>query len=475
MSQDLEITPQTNRNDTAPLSTMSRLVSRLMIPVVLIVFAAPFVVLLFYSVPAADDFCQATLSFNTVPQRDLLSLTWLYYTKWSPRWLTTIVLGGVMSNVDLASAYGWLLLAVILTNLAALWFFFRTIFHLTRRTSFLVAAVFYASWLASIPSPDEQLYWLTNVIVYNLPLSTLLVLVSLLLRPRRAVWYYSAVAVLSIAVPAQQEIAGTFLCVIAFAGAVVMRIRKLPARHWYLSLGMATSSLGAMMLSPGNAARAVVEHRQLWDIRHLPRWVAHSFYHGINWLSLPAILVAACCILLLYQSDRETAAGVDLPPKWLGIASLLAMFVVLCECSLVEVATSSWLPDRVAAWFEFVFWLLFVCVVLAGAPEIYRARFSPGTKIGVFVLFSVVLLGSANFRAAVGDLRGPAQSWWRIDTARLKQRGGSLEFEGPTQYPSLAKPQMLTDDPTCWVNRCMANYLHATTVIVKHSRDECPH
>lgn len=455
------------------LSTIARLLNRFMVPLVLIVFAVPFIILLFYSVPAADDFCNASLSFMAVPQHSVLSVTWLYYTKWSPRWVTTLLFLHATSHGDLLREYGWLLLSVIVINLVSLWYFFRSVLCLTRVNSLLAAGVFYAAWIASLTSPDQQLYWLTNVIVYNLPLSSLLVLVGLLLRPRRTLWYYIALVLLSIAVPAQHEIAGTFLCMIAFTGVVVVRVKKLARPQWYVSLGVATASLAAVMLSPGNAARAAAEHKHLWDIRHFPHWAGHSFYHGLNWLGYPAILIAACCILLLYQPDPD--AGGELPPKWLGIASLCAIFLILCDCALVEVATSTWLPDRVAAWFQFVIWLLFVCAVATGVPDIAAAKSSLGLRIGVFTLLAITLLGSTSYRMALEDIRGPAQSWWRIDAARLAHHGGSLVFEAPAQFPKLAKPQMLTADPGCWVNQCMANYLQADSVIVNNSKDECPH
>lgn len=477
MSQDLGITPQHNRSDIVPPSTTLRFVARFMIPLVLIFFATPFIVLMFYSVPAADDFCNASLSFgpDLVPQHSVLSFTWLYYTRWSPRWLTYFLIGLSMSHGNVLHTYGWLLLLVALTNIASLWFFFATVFELTRARSLLVAGVFYATWIVTLGSPDQQLYWLTNVMVYNLSLSSLVVLLALLLRPRRAAWYWIAVAVLSIAVPAQQEIAGTFLCIIALTGAVVVGVKKLPGSQWYLSLVMGVMSTAAVVLSPGNAIRAAAEHKHLWDIAHFPRWVAHSFYHGIDWLSAPAILVSALCIFLLCQPDPESRANPELPPRWLAAAALWAMFAVLCECALVEVATSSWLPDRVVMWFQFVFSLMFVCVVISGVPEIYRIRFSLGTKLAIFTLFSVTLLGSLTFRNAVEDVRGPAQSWWRVEAARLSQRGGSLEYEAPAVYPKLAKPQMLGADTKCWVNQCLANYLHAQTVIVLNSKEECPH
>lgn len=464
--------PQT----TTPMpGSKARLLSRLVVPFVLLVFAAPFLAMLFYSLPATDDFCKATLSFDTVPQSSVLSVTWMYYTKWSPRWLTTFLQSLVMSHVNLTTHYGWLLLTVIITNLAALWYFFRTVFRSSRTTSLLVAGVFYAAYVASLDDLQLELYWLTGATEYNLSFSTLLVLVSLLYQARRAVWYYATVALLSIAVPAQHEIAGTLLCMISFAGVIVMRVKKLPARQWYLSLGLAVFGQAIVMMSPGNAIRAAQEHKQLWDIAHLPRWVAHSFYHGFDWFSHPAILVAGFCIFLLLQRDQDKNASEGLPERWLGIAGVCAMVTVLGEVALVETASGIWIPSRVVAWFEFVFWLLFICVILRGIPEIHRVRFSQRTRIGAFSLLAVILLGSSNFRAAVEDVRGPAQSWWRMNSSRLQQRGGALEFQGPARYPNLAMHQNLSSDSGCFVNKCMANYLRAKTVVVKDSAEECPH
>jgi hypothetical protein len=467
------------QNDNKPATVMpataGRMVESLLVSSMLVVFLTPFLVLLFYSLPATDDFCKATLAFDTVPQSNILSVTWLYYTKWSPRWLTTFLQSLVMSRVNLTTHYGWLLLTVIITNLAALWYFFRTIFQLPRTTSLLVAGVFYAAYLASLDDLQLELYWLTGATEYNLSFSTLLVLVSLLYQARRAVWYYVTVALLSIAVPAQHEIAGTLLCMISLAGVIVMRAKKLPARQWYLSVAMAALSQAILMLSPGNALRAAQQHKQLWDIAHLPRWIAHSFYHGLNWFSYPAILVAGCSIFLLCQRDQDRNAAEDLPAKWLGIAGVCAMFAVLCEVALVETASGVWIPSRVVAWFEFVSWLLLVCLIVNGIPEIHRQRFSLGTRIGVFALLAVTLLGSSNYRAAVEDLRGPAQSWWRMNSSRLKQHGGALEFEAPARYPKLAMHQNLSTDSGCFVNKCMANYLQAKTVVVKDTTEECPH
>lgn len=459
----------------ATTSSTDGSVFRIAVACLLVVFFTPFIALLFYSVPAADDFCNATLAFDTIPQPSLLALTWLYYTKWSPRWLTVLFLGGSMSHGDLMGTYGWLLLLVLISTVASLWYFFWAVFRLTKSSSFLIAAIFCAAWVSSITNVDEQVYWLTNVIVYNLPLCTMLVLLGLLCRFGGTVLAYAALVLLSVAVPAQHEIAGAFVVAVALAGGTLLRMRKREAGPWFLCFLVSAISLAAVLLSPGNAARAAAEHRHLWDVGHSVRWFAHSFYTGLNWLSTPAILLGAGCAVVLAQSSRTNPAPEDaLPQRWLAIGGVAGLLIVLCLSSLVEIATSIWLPPRVVALFQFIFWLLFFCVILSGIPEVYQTRLGAPTKAGIAALLAVALLGSSNFRAATEDLRGPARSWHNFALARLRHRGGSQSFEAPAGFPKLAKPQMLISDPGCWVNRCLANYLHADTVVVTNSKDFCP-
>src|SRR5579863_9607038 len=101
--------------NTNTSSVNSRAVSGFILPVILFVFLAPFMVLTFYSLPATDDFCKATLSFGATPrqQGSILAVTWMYYTQWSSRWLTTLLQSAIMSRFDLVGAYGWLLSMVI--------------------------------------------------------------------------------------------------------------------------------------------------------------------------------------------------------------------------------------------------------------------------------------------------------------------------------------------------------------------------
>ena len=458
-------------------STFSRSASVLMASIITIFFLTPFLALAFYSLPSTDDFCKASLSFGAYPQQQpsVLAVTWLYYSQWSSRWLTTLLQSSIMSHVNLAAAYGWLLILVMLANIGALGYFFKTIFQLRPTAALLAAGIFYAAYIASLSDPPQELYWLTGAIEYNLSFSTILLLVSLLYQESRQAWYYAAILLLSIAAPAQHEIAGIFLCGLLLTVVAVLRLKKLPVRQWYLSLVGAALSLAVVVFAPGNAVRAAQEHRHMWDIAHLPRWVVHAFYHSFSWPASPAILVAGLCIFILCQRQVNSSDTSDFPPSWLRFATFGGMLFVVLEVAFIETATGVWVPYRVAAWFQFMFWIFLVCFIAGGIPELYRVRFSGATNLGAFALLAIILLGCTNFRVALEDLHGPVQAWYRVGHSRLQQHGSSLTFEPVSSYPNLTFHQNLSSDPRCFVNMCMAHYLHAESVVVKDSTEECPH
>jgi hypothetical protein len=440
----------------------------------IVVFAAPFALLLFLASPAIDDFCKASLSFQMIPQPGVIAVTWLYYTQWSPRWLTTMVQSALMSHINLSSSYGPLLFVGLCINLAALWYYFLGTFRLGKLRSLLAAAVFYCAWIASVGHLEEQVYWLTGAIEYDLSFATLLILITLLIQGRPTNVRYVLIALLSVAIPAQHEIAGTFLCMFLLGGIVWRRLEKLPNRHWFLSATLAFLSLGVLIVSPGSRIRATQQHRQLWDIRHGLKWTAQSFLHDApNWLVSPAILTGVCCILVLFHDEIRSGRMKWLSSNKLAVAGILGMIGIVAEATLVEIASGSPLETTVIGWLQFVFWLCFVCVIVTGLNEVYSASISIGVRAGVLILFGAALFGSTNFRYAKEDLGGTARAWHAANTARFSQRGGDLVFADALRTPHLFMPQWLDPDSHCWVNQCLANYLRVRSVTALHSDEGC--
>jgi len=138
------------------LSRTTTLVSKYAIPVTLVLIAFPFVWLIFYATPAADDFCKASLSYYGQTQSDLLTFVRLYYGGWSARWLTNLTQGFLKRGPNLLGHYPYLLLAVIVSQILALQYFFATVLRLGYRDALFVASLFYIVWATSLGEPCRK-------------------------------------------------------------------------------------------------------------------------------------------------------------------------------------------------------------------------------------------------------------------------------------------------------------------------------
>lgn len=446
---------------------------RILLSLLFFCIAAPVVILLFYATPSSDDFCKATLSFNAVPQSGILSVTWHYYLEWSPRWLTTLLESLIMNKLNMVAWYGCLLLLAMLSNLAALWYFCAAVLGLTRGAALMAAVSFYLAWLYSVASPGETVFWLTGAMEYQLSISALLVLFSLLQQPRKAPWYYILLAVVSVWIPAEHELAGALVCSLLLAGTLFLLWRRRDAHRWMFALAMASLSFAIVMLAPGMSAR--LAHRRghvsgdaplLWYLKHA------LLGHGAAWLVFPAILLAALYIALLPKAKDFHSDNPAL--RWLALAGALAMCIILFEVAFVESSMSGEAPGRVIGWFQFGFWLMLVSAIVGCASAVQNIQAWERFRPVCLLLLAVALLLSHTFRAAVTDLGGTAEAWRQGNLSRLVRHHGRVEFANLPGKPQLFMRQALSSSPGCWVNRCMASYIGAEAVTVNGSRETCP-
>jgi hypothetical protein len=449
-----------------------RAFSQYLIPFGLLVFAVPFIALLFYASMNGDDYIYATNSYNCSMQpavRNMFTSTWLNYTQGSGRWLTSIFHGLLMTKFNLISFYPFPLIAIMLSNFLALAYWFAKFLRVSRNQALLAAGIFYAAWLASVVTPIEGVYWLTEAIEYQLSFTAILILAGLLCTSRQTRLGYVALALLAIAVPAQHEIAGAFLLVCLGAGLIAAYVKKVETRQWWLCFGLVALSLGAVIFSPGKILQFAQGHKETPDVAHVLPFVKHAIKLGFSWLMTPAVLVSALIlpIVLRFQAQPPSENHYR-PPRWLALVGLGIMCIVVAEYGAAEM-TSGYgvLPYRTVGWFQFVFWLLLVCTVLVGLPDLSQMKFSDGSRIGISMLLVVTLLGSPNFRTAEKDWRGPAKAYWRSSVARLEQRGSSLQFDALPPRPALFRDTGLSTTPKCWVNSCMAVYLGVNSVVTK--------
>ena len=449
------------------IGAASRTLSDALIPLGLVVFIIPFILLTFYASMNTDDYSKATLSWWCVRQPSILAVTSKYYAELNGRWFTNLLEHFVMSKVNLTVSYGWLLLLIMLSNVMALAYFFANCFRVPYTRALLAGGLFYAAWVAGVSSPGDNVYWLTVAFEYQLPITAMLVLAGLLCRHKQTAVGYIGIALLAVAIPAQHEIAGVFLVACLFGGVVAAHFSKARPYQWWLSFGLALISLASVLLSPGLKSHLVGGH--FWDLSQILPFAKRATEHGLNWIiNLPVLLCSLCIPVVLARKGNPSSENSYLPARWIALAGLSGMGVLVAEFANAERASGyGVLPARAEGWFQFVFWFLLVCVIVIGIPEITQIKFSTGSRIAISILFMASVFGSANFHSAEKDLRGTARLWHAESDARLSQRGDSLVFDAMHPKPAIFRNTSLSSDHGCWVNECMAVYLGAQTVVVK--------
>ncbi len=440
----------------------------------LVVLAVPFVGLCFYAVPATDDFCKATLSFESTPLHSVWTVTWTYYWHWSSRWLTTLIQSAVMSSVNLLSAYPWLILAVALSNLIALERFFRALLRIPIARSALLAALFYACWFANAAGPAQNVFWLTGAIEYQVSVTVLCLVAARLLESHGGVWDTCLLAACGFSVPALHEIGGAFLGTALALAFAIQRWTGQSARRTAICLAAATASLAIVAASPSPHLRALGEGRTLWDLAHAPTYV-HSVVNAVlAWTVNPAVLMLALAVPVLARDPAGRRAEPQITAGVLaGCVALMGALAL--EAVGVAIASGSELKPRVESWFQFVFWLLVLCAIYFGIPELAWTPFRTMSRMIMAGVVAVTLLGSSNARSAVRDWLGPARSWHQYYARHVTRHTGVVHFGDLPDRPELFLPVGITAGSSCFTNQCLATFLGADSVVATGTApDRCP-
>jgi hypothetical protein len=453
-----------------------------LLAVALLLFTAPFVALMFYASPSEDDFARATLGpqnatgFRCPSQLGNFSVAWAQFANidaghttvaGSGRWLTSLLQTAAMNTFGLSSAYGWLLLAVMLATIIALAYFLRSLLVIPPGSAVLCAGVLYTAWLASLSTPRESVFWLTGAIEYQLPVATLLVIAALLWEDKHTVFRYVLLVCLSMAAPAQHEIAGAFLVMCLLGGWVVSRALRLSQRLWLLALASAAVSFAAIMLSPAMVWKLSLSHGHVAAgfVRAIRPHIKHALEHDLAWVLNPVVILAAVSIPMLPSRSENNETGASYP-KWLALVGIGTLGILSVEYAGIEMASYfDEFPPRLLGFYQFVFIAVWVCVVVTGAPEFSRIRL--GAKSVVLMLFVASICSSENFALALHDVGGPARPWHTSSTARLSQRGHIVQLEALPPRPLMFRESGLSWKTDCWVNQCMAAYLGADLVSLR--------
>src|SRR5262249_29149649 len=145
---------------------------------------------------------------------------------------------------------------------------------------------------------------------------------------------------LSIAAPAQHEIAGAFLVMCLLGGWVVSRALRLSQRLWLLALASAAVSFAAIMPSPAMAWTLSLSHGHVAAgfVRAMRPHIKHALEHDLALVLNPAVILAAISIpmLPLRSENNKTDANY---PKWLTLVGVGTLALLSIEYAGIEMAS----------------------------------------------------------------------------------------------------------------------------------------
>ena len=409
-----------------PFPISVRLTQKRLAVLLVLLVLLPFVVLCFYSHPAADDYADAVqrrkLGFWPM-QCDL-------YFHLTGRVFTSVILTEasplVLGLLDVYWVVPLLTLVLVLTSLytlltvllGAVW---------SRATRLLAAAIMLALWLLQNPGVAESVYWFNGLAVYTVPTAVLIFWLAALVRywqagsPRACFGWLGLVLLLGTAVLWSNEIIALPLLAVV-GGLWGWEWWRGGPRRGALALALAWFglALAGSLLAPGNAARAAIIAVPVSWLWVLGGSMASSAYLLLNWASSGVLLFGtALAVPALAQLIAALPLALGrlgrLQPTQLLLAAggLLALLPVAALPSYW--ATGGLMPPRARASLYLLFLLGWFAAVLAGllaarattwwpALVAYRGRWPLGAAV---LLWAGLLLNFAtdhNQRIAHRDL-----------------------------------------------------------------------
>lgn len=448
--------------------------------------ALPLVALSFYNHPSpTDDYCFA----NTSIHYGFWQSQQIYYNGWSGRFFHNFLVHGSPLIFGWYDGYKIYPIVLLVLLMLAFYAFSSQWLHdsFDRTTKIGLAAALFVSFITTLASVPEYMYWYAGMACYSLSTVFLLfLLATLLIHQRRGFSWQSGYLLLEsfflVCIIGSSEtgmvMAMSVLAMIAF-GEFLLR-HKLSLTILILLLVGAISSY-YLVTAPGNAIRMSGNPNSA----NIPLTVLSSLRFSVGYFtrqlfSTPLLPLSLLYIPIAYQltAKRPLPAYLRIHPL-LGIAHGLATVFTLISLHFYGVGVAP--AFRLINIINLVFWLSWgynlTLLVIA-----FRTRLNPAfwTKYALpIVAVSLFLTGlSAVFGPEIsltyGDwLSGRAKQYDMAMQDRYKlmaQSGDASVLVAPLPvYPASMFIEDIKNNPQHLWNRCWADYYHKKAIVLKDS------
>ncbi len=429
------------------------------------------------------------------------------YFHWSGRWSGIGLALVILPRVDMMKWYPILLEAIVFVQALGLWAYWRMLLgeKVSRRHLLALVSVSLAVFWASLPVPGQTHYWVTGGIENQLNIWLSLLLMGGLVRARwdqmslvRSHSLTGLLCVLAIFVTGMHELIGLMLCIVLATGTYIALKTGRSGRGslaWGLvSLG-AVIGLAVVMAAPGNRVRslavAAIVPQEDQNLLHALKLAGVQAKRLLPTWAFDVRLLAAAVVLVLSPSLVGARAG---RIRWGGVSPKL----VITSLWLLIVAGMFVGPSMVlhlrmagrtlnAGYALFVLGLFATVVVWArsraesesATATLQESRGVRFARSGALAIPGLSLVLSGNTRDGIRGLaKGIPQNWhrmieWRDELIRREKQNGAAELDLPTRnlaaanrakWPKLYFFEDITEDPTFYVNQCVARYYGLKTI-----------
>jgi len=450
----------------------------------------PFVALVFYAHPSADDFCYATVFRSGSFWAGVIG----DYLGWKGRYTAIFVTALFHRSGDMTVLYHWPLLLMMALLLVSLYVFTRTLFESggSRASAVLAALALAVYYMATMPKPAAALYWADGAFQYQVGgIFGLLSAAALLklCRGRRTLLFSALSCVLVFTGVGASEI-----IMVALSGTVGLMFlqRVCVARQdrgpWVAVLLVTALSCALVVFSPGNEVRLALqppERQQIWFS------ISRALFYGTatmtDWLREPGLwLLTVFFVPLVLRLTYLKRVRQEASWMRFGFILLLVASQVWVSFFVTWWGSATSPAARTLNTVYLVFlagWLValleLVAVLVRHRPLAYTPVLFPlPLRIGVFMLPALLawaMLATSHIIPAYDDLLHRAAEFDRVMKGRYEyirqlraawQGGGGPDatVESLKDPPRTLVFTDISSEQNDWRNSCFSQYFGLSKV-----------
>lgn len=420
----------------------------------LLVMLAPFIYLVFFAHPIADDLVFGYKSKT----HNFWELTQQTYLTWNGRYSGNFFIYLFPVSIDNLTLYRGLLLANIILLIIGFYYFFSRLFYdsnaITKWSITFLSLLTYISITANIA---EAFYWFTSVVYYQLSLSLFLIVLGLIVDYNQKRYYLHAkfhvlliliIEFVLVGLNETMALTSFFLFMFLF---VWLGVRKKQNFTFWLSLFIvAFLGLVIVVFSPGNENRMAnyVDNEDLFKASFMGflQVIRFTIQFVLSFSGLFYFLFIACFYKALPSIIK------DLPKRYLILSFLVVLFLCAAPSYFATGMLGQHRTMNVAALFFVI--LLTLLALKAGKELSERLPRNPEKMVLYFVIFFFVI---GNGRIAILDLyRGDAQQYSDQLNKRyvaLKEKKSTKELYRLSKNPKSLFIVDIKNNDEYWVDK----------------------